>query len=239
MPFIVARSHLLALTLFAGVGTRALVAQSDSVRKADSAAFEFANPNATRLYFAPTGRMLPKGEGYFSDFYIFFPGVNVGITDRVSIGGMMSVFPGIGLQDQVYFLTPKVGLVQKKAVNVAVGALIAGWDGGAERETAGIMYGVGTWGSEDGSLTAGLGYGFVNGKVGSSPFVMIGGERRASNRVSFVTENWMLPGGEYGLASGGIRFLGKGMAVDFGLMTVLGARSFDGVAPILGFLFKW
>ena len=26
-----------------------------------------ANPNATRLLFAPTGRMLAKGEGYFND----------------------------------------------------------------------------------------------------------------------------------------------------------------------------
>lgn len=28
----------------------------------------FPNPNATRLYFAPTGRMLKQGEGYFADY---------------------------------------------------------------------------------------------------------------------------------------------------------------------------
>lgn len=238
MSFTIGRSQLLALVFLAGAPPL-LTAQSDSAATADSARFEFRNPNVTRLYFAPTGRMLAKGEGYFSDFYIFFPGVNVGLTDRVSIGGMMSVIPFVGLEDQLYFLTPKVGLVQSEKVNLAVGALLAGWAGVGERQTAGILYGVGTWGAEDGSLTAGLGYGFVNGDIGSSPFVMLGGERRVSNRVSFVTENWMLPGGEYGLGSGGIRLMGKGMAVDFGFMTVLGKESPGGVAPILGFLFKW
>lgn len=29
--------------------------------------YYFANPNATRLVFAPTGRQLKAGEGYFSD----------------------------------------------------------------------------------------------------------------------------------------------------------------------------
>lgn len=33
--------------------------------------------------------------------------------------------------------------------------------------------------------------------------------------------------------------MGKGMAIDFGLMSVLGKQSLDGVAPILGFVFKW
>src|ERR1051325_5514511 len=34
----------------------------------------FPNPNATRLFFAPTGQMLKQGEGYFSDYELFFPG---------------------------------------------------------------------------------------------------------------------------------------------------------------------
>lgn len=50
----IGRSQLLALALLAGVAPL-LTAQSDSARTADSAWFEFRNPNATRLYFAPTG----------------------------------------------------------------------------------------------------------------------------------------------------------------------------------------
>jgi hypothetical protein len=204
--------------------------------------FAFRNPNATRLIFAPTGRMLAKGEGYFSDFYIFFPGVNVGLTDRVSVGGMMSVFPGAGLDEQVYFFTPKVGLVQNANTNIAAGALVLGWPGGDSDEgfSAGIAYGVGTFGSENLSLTVGAGYGFVDGRLENSPFMMLGGESRVSSRVAVVTENWVMPGGKHGIASGGVRFLGRGMAVDFGLAHPIGSGTGGaGVFPLLGFVWKW
>ena len=36
----------------------------------------FPNPNSTRLFFAPTGQMLKKGEGYVSDYELFFPGID-------------------------------------------------------------------------------------------------------------------------------------------------------------------
>ena len=39
-----------------------------------------ADPHATRLFFAPTGRMLKKGEAYFSDMWLFFPALTVGDT---------------------------------------------------------------------------------------------------------------------------------------------------------------
>jgi hypothetical protein len=56
----------------------------------------FPNPNATRLFFGPTGRMLRQGKGYFSDYYVFFPAVTYGINDHVTLGGGMSLVPGLG-----------------------------------------------------------------------------------------------------------------------------------------------
>ena len=32
----------------------------------------FPDPNRTRLFFAPTGRMLEKGDWYFADYYLFW-----------------------------------------------------------------------------------------------------------------------------------------------------------------------
>jgi len=55
----------------------------------------FPNPNRTRLYIAPTGRMLNKGEGYFYDTWIFFPGAAYAITDNVTIGAGITIFPGV------------------------------------------------------------------------------------------------------------------------------------------------
>ena len=63
----------------------------------------FPNPNATRLYFAPTARMLRKGKGYFSDCYLFFRGIAYGITDNITISGGVSLLPGAGIKGGVFF----------------------------------------------------------------------------------------------------------------------------------------
>jgi hypothetical protein len=200
----------------------------------------FPNPNATRLIFAPTGRMLGAGEGYFSDYWIFFPGISVGLADMVSIGGGMSIFPGVDLGEQLFYFTPKVGVAKTEKFNAAVGALyvaVPGFDDGSTRESAGMLYGVGTWGSLDNSFTAGLGYGFADGDLASSPAVLLGGEARAAPRISVVTENYIIPGGTM-LLGGGIRFMGRGLSVDLALFAAAGDES-GCCFPFLGFVYSW
>lgn len=199
--------------------------------------YYFPNPNATRLVFAPTGRMLQQGEGYFSDYWIFFPGIAVGVTDRFTMGGGMSLVPEVGLDQQILYITPKLGLIQSPKLNVAVGALAASIPFDSESETAGILYGVSTWGEVDASFTAGLGYGFVNGDLADSPIIMAGGELRASPRISLVTENYLFPGGGTGL-SGGIRFLARDISVDLAIAT-FHERNDSFWLPFLGFVWKW
>ena len=63
----------------------------------------FPNPNATRLYFAPTAHMLRKGKGYFADYYLFSPSVVYGITDNITIGGGVSLFPAAGIKGGFFF----------------------------------------------------------------------------------------------------------------------------------------
>ena len=53
-------------------------------RNIKNGAYWHEDPNATRLYFAPTGRMLEKGGGYIADYYLFFPSFNYGVTSRLS-----------------------------------------------------------------------------------------------------------------------------------------------------------
>lgn len=195
--------------------------------------YYFPNPNATRLVFAPTGRMLNQGEGYFSDYWVFFPGVAFGVSNNVTLGGGMSIFPGA--DEQIFYFTPKVGVLQSPKVNVAVGALFAS----VTDNSAGILYGVGTWGEPDASFTAGLGYGFANGDLASTPAVVIGGESRVSPRVSFVTENYLLPGGSMILA-GGLRFMGRGLSFDLALANFKesGGENFC-CPPFIGFVYNF
>lgn len=192
------------------------------------------NPNATRLIFAPSGRMLEKDEGYFSDYWVFFPGFAHGLTDRLSIGGGMSIFPGVDPSDQLFFLTPKVGIVQSATVNAAVGALIIRVPGEA---SMGILYGVTTWGHEDASMTAGLGYGFHNGDLADSPALMLGGELRVAQRMSLITENYLLPG-DLRIIAAGPRFMARDISVDLTMANFAsGGDSFT--APLLSFTWRW
>ena len=66
------------------------------------------DPNPTRLLVGPTARSLDQGQVYLDSFGISLPFVQVGITNRVSMGaGAPLLFPGVTPGD-VFWLTPKV-----------------------------------------------------------------------------------------------------------------------------------
>ncbi len=193
----------------------------------------FPNPNSTRLFFAPSGQMLKKGEGYFSDYELFFPGIAYGVTDNVTIGGGVSLFPA-AVEDQVYYVTPKIGISVADKVHVAAGVLFAGTQGG----TGGIYYGVGTFGDGNASVTLGGGYGFAGGKIEAKPVGMIGGELRVSRRLGIVTENYLLPVSDNNfLYSFGLRFMGEKLTTDLALVNVSGSDVIG--IPYVDFVFRF
>ena len=195
------------------------------------------DPSRSRLFFAPTGRMLRTGETYFSDAYIFFPSLQVGLTDMFSIGGGISLFPGVGIGEQILYLTPKLGLYASPTVNVAIGALVAGAGVISDNSPAGIGYGVATVGGEDQNLTAGAGFGFSRGNASSTALLMLGGSQRVSRNVALVTENYFTSDRDAGiLASGGVRFMSEHIAVDLALF---GGNNINAIVPYVAFIYKW
>lgn len=181
--------------------------------------FVEADPNTSRLFFAPTGRTLRGGSGYFADYFLFFPFVAAGLHDRVTLAGGVSIFPGA--ENQLVYIAPKVGLLQSPRLNVAAGGLYVIVPG--EEGYAGAVYGVATFGSEDNALTVVAGYPFANGERTEEPGVMLGGEARISGRSKFLVEAWKLPGVDEVPAIFGLRFFGNRLTTDFGLIHVLGA----------------
>jgi len=57
--------------------------------------------NVSRLFFTSTGRAVPKGEGYVSAYWLFFPFVGYGVTDDFTIAGGTPIVPG-GIGKVVY-----------------------------------------------------------------------------------------------------------------------------------------
>jgi hypothetical protein len=204
------------------------------------------NPNDTRLLIAPTGRMLAKGEGYFSDTYLFLLLFAGGLSSNFTLGGGLSIVPTDDFfRNNIYYITPKIGLVRTPNVNVAAGAFIgfAGWDldGTEDIGSFGILYGVATLGSPDASFTFGSGLGYGGGEFADRPLIMLGGEKRIARRVSFVTENYVLPGETNAAVSYGLRFFGEKLAVDFAFWNAFGSDvdpRFPGI-PYLAFAVKF
>jgi hypothetical protein len=184
-----------------------------------------AAPNATRLFYGPTARTLPQGQGYVCVYELILPFVQYGVTDRISIGGGTPLWFGFDKGSRPFYITPKVQLVNTGRTQVAVGAMHAfvdGFDGG------GVAYGVVTRGDNDKSITASTGVFYADGAA-HGVIVSVGGERRITDRIRFITENAITQTG-HGMISGGTRFMGRHWSADVGLWTPLGV---DLVRPFI------
>lgn len=225
---------VLALAAACVLPVPAAAQQPDPVPPAPIQA-QLPDPNPTRLFFGPTGRSIKKGEGYVGVYELFLPFVQVGITDRLSIGGGTPLVFGQG-GDRPFWITPKFQVQESAKVSTAVGALhflnIDDID-------LGIAYLASTIGTTDNAVTLGVGWAYVNTNDDNEGawVAMIGGERRVGRKVKLITENYVFNGG--GILSGGIRFLGESLSADLGLFAPL--NGFDGLValPIANFVWKF
>jgi hypothetical protein len=201
------------------------------------------DPNRTRLLaVSPTGRSLPKGEGYLSAFWIFFPFVGYGMTDNFTLSAGTPVIPEV--IGRVIYLAPKLRVLGRENMNVAVGVLALLGTEALDEGSVGIFYGVGTFGSPDHSLTAGAGWAYAWGGgdpwVSNEPLIMVGGEHRVGPRTKLLTENFFVPGESGALLTGGMRLFGERLSVDFGIGLTAGFDS-DGTPwfPLLNFVWNF
>jgi hypothetical protein len=195
--------------------------------------FRPADPNPTRLFFGPTARSLRQGTAYVGVYEIFLPFVQVGLTDRISIGAGTPLIFGSG-SAHPFWVTPKVQVLASRSTQASLGVLhfMNVGDG-----SLGIAYGVVTQGSTDSALTAGIGYAYERSydeKQGAA-VVMIGGEHRVTRGMKLVTENYLWNGG--GFAMGGVRWMGEHLSADLGLVVPLGADSVF-VFPMVNFVWS-
>ncbi len=189
--------------------------------------------NGNRLFFGPTARNLRRGEGVAQDVWLYLAGVNYGITDNISVGGYVSLVPGAALENQFIMLTPKVSLPLRENLHVAAGVLylrVPDFDGGGGGVGAGLLYGALTSGSADNNVTVGLGYGFAGGDIGSTPALLLGGQRRVSRKVSLLTENYLVAtsdGGIFGLYGLKLNWRRTNLGLAAGYFALFGNHSYD------------
>lgn len=219
-----------------------------------------ADPNATRLFFGPTGHSLRSGEGYFSVYELVAPFVAVGLGDRFTLAGGTPLIFGGGAEERVFWAAPKLQVIRREDFNAAVGVLHFVTVGGREREPLrgpdgqvveepegyesdprnfGIAYAVATFGHSDSAVTAGAGLPYWGSDIRySEPVLMIGAEVRSSRSVKLVTENYFFPGEKMVILAAGPRFFGEHLTADVGLATPLGLQEFF-VFPLVSFVYNW
>lgn len=183
--------------------------------------FRPADPNPTRLFFGPTARTLPQGEGYFADYYLFFPMVGFGVADAITLAGGISIFPGTS--GQLVYVAPKLRVAHRARLDAAVGGILFTTTGGGGQ--VGAAYGALTLGDENNALTVVGGMTEADGRWSSTPGFLIGGETRVGRSAKLLGEAWAFPASNVVPAIFGVRFFGSRLAVDFGLIYPLGART--------------
>ena len=103
----------------------------------------------------------------------------------------------------------------------------------------GIIYGVGTYGTPDNSITFGLGFGYSDEDISDKPALILGGEYRIIRRMSLVSENWVFPEVDEPLISYGIRFFGESLSADFALFNILDEDAFFPGFPMISFTWNF
>ena len=190
------------------------------------------DPNRTRLFFGPTARTLPAGQGYFAVYEILMPFLGYGVSDSFILAGGTPLYFGGG-GNRPFWVAPKLRVFNSVKTQGAVGVLAVA----ADDENAGLLYGVVTHGTPKSAFSLGVGYGFANGDLAESPAVMLGGEVRTGRGLKLVTENYLFPGGT-GLISLGPRFFGRKLSADLGLVIPLGfGESF--AFPLINFVYNF
>lgn len=186
----------------------------------------FTNPNPTKYLLGNSAIPMEKKSGYYQNTWIFVSSFSYGITNNISISAgfeIISIFAG-GDGPYAFYINPKASF--KIADNFYAGANILYANTIKTVEEFGglaTINGFATYGNKNNNITCGVGFGWADGEFSSKPVIVISGMVRASKRIGFISENWILPGvnedgGYYGIYSYGIRFLGEKISVDLAFL---------------------
>jgi len=221
--------------------------------------YYFSNPHPTRYFFGPSAIPLNKGDGYYQNAYIIANGLQYGVSDHLSIGGgvVIPIF---------FYITPKVGYKIGKNVYAGGGILVG--SAFIPDVTFGLAIGYGsmTFGNKENNFTINAGWGYYkeedyNSTSGNydtqwsfspKPLFSFNGSVRLAERVSLITENWVIPYREYNydtpdndytfrygsVLSLGLRIMGEKHAFDIA-MAVPAIEDILFALPFVGYSFKF
>lgn len=183
----------------------------------------FADPNRTRLFFAPTARALGHDRGYLGALLtrlpVVLPSVAFGAGEHFTVSGGAPILFG---QLAPVYVAPKITIFEYRNVATAIGGISVFSRNTGLTDSFGVGFAIATIGSNDNAFTGGIGYGYSGDEIAGRPAFMFGGEVRVARDMKVIAESYVLPGNSGTLAIAGVRLFGRRVSVDVGVM---GARA--------------
>ena len=191
----------------------------------------FANPNPSKYLLGNSAIPLEKHTGYYQNTWIFVNSFSYAFTKNFSLAGGFEIFSLLAGGDGPYafYINPKASF--KMANNFYVGGNILYANTIKTVEDFGglaTLNAFATYGNKNNNLTGAVGFGWADGEFSPKPVIILSGMVRASKRIAFVSENWIVPRLDsettdntysyYGIFSYGIRFLGEKISVDLAFL---------------------
>lgn len=200
-------------------------AQGDSVRRT-------SDPNAFRLFMAPTSETLPADHGTIQMAEIVVPTVNYGIIDELIVRGGFTPFT---ISSHVlYYGLAGLQIFDYNGFS-GVGGIAFTNATGTERAWESALYGFGVVGytANNFGIYGGIGGGYSGRRESNTAIAMLGGEVSISAHNKLISENWIISESETNAFAIGLRSYGSLLSVDIGVIGVTESHSlkFTTVVP--------
>ena len=156
------------------------------------------DPNSSFYLFSPSAFSIDNGNLYCRDFCLFYPSVNYGIANIVSLQVGAFWYPGMDYDKLPYIGNLKVTAFESDIVSFAGGISYIHLPLIEDRNlfSVGYAYGIVSFGNRynHGSLSVGWGYVQEEEKLHQleKPIVVAAANVRLFNSVSIMTENWVI-----------------------------------------------
>jgi hypothetical protein len=197
------------------------------------------DPNASFYLFSPSAYAINSGNLYCRDFCLFYPSINYGFANIVSLQIGALWYPGMDYDNIPYVGNIKFTAFESDIVSIAGGVsyIYLPLIKDQELYSAGYGYATLTFGNRYNHASLSAGWGYVQEESDwyqlDRPIVVLAANFRILNSLSFMTENWIIPDKdiEDSLLSASIRFFGRQIALDVGV--IFSVRSIqDNIEPV-------
>ena len=182
------------------------------------------DPNSSFYLFSPSAFAIENGKLYCRDFCLFFPSLNYGLANIISVQAGLFWYPGMDYKNAPFVGNLKITAFETNIFSLAVGFNFINLPEIQKERilSTGFAFVTGTFGNRYNHASVSAGWGYIQKESEwqreNKPIFIAAGNLRLLNFLNFVTENWFFPDEkiEDSLLTMAFRFFAGQIAVDLG-----------------------